>query len=145
MSVSPCFTVLVFHQHFEVIVHFWIDMTAFNIINMPGNWMLFTSHNLVGNTRFAWVDLEANFWRHIFVDLNLQIDKEDWKKLVHLMSWMNKTKEDTLASEADDSMVEKWHVDAAFVVPDDHKSHTGGDFTLGEGCIASGFETKSEL
>jgi hypothetical protein len=46
--------------------------------------------------------------------------------------------------KADDSHVVKWHVDAAFAVHDDFKSHTGATMTLGTGVVASG-STKQKV
>ena len=62
---------------------------------------------------------------------------QDWSKLVRLLSWMNKTCNDATTLEADDKNEEYWHVDAAFAVHNDMKSHTGGTFTLGKGVITS--------
>ena len=38
---------------------------------------------------------------------------------------------------ADDTQTIKWHVDAAFAVHKDYKSHTGATMTLGEGVLCS--------
>ena len=64
--------------------------------------------------------------------------EQDWKKLTRLMSFMKTTAKDVLTLEADDEMIGRWHIDAAFAVHCDFKSHTGGTFTLGKGCITSG-------
>jgi len=42
-----------------------------------------------------------------------------------------------LSLEADDTQTLKWHVDAAFAVHGDMKSHTGSTFSLGKGAIFS--------
>lgn len=50
---------------------------------------------------------------------------------------MHKTYKDVTTLEANDQNEEYWHVDAAFGVHDDMKSHTGGTFSLGRGIITS--------
>ena len=54
----------------------------------------------------------------------------DWKKLVRILGFLKKTKDDVLTLEADD-----WMIDVEFGVHPDMKSHTGGIFTLGKGAI----------
>ena len=63
--------------------------------------------------------------------------EQDWNKLVRLISWMNKTYEDVSTLEADDKNEEYWHVDAAFAVHEDMRSHTGATFSLGKGVLTS--------
>jgi hypothetical protein len=64
-------------------------------------------------------------------------NEEDWKKLKCLIKLLNGTKNDVLTLEADDTHIVKWHVDAAFAVHDDFRSHTGATLTLGSGAILS--------
>jgi hypothetical protein len=59
---------------------------------------------------------------------------DDWGKLMRLMRYLNGTRSDILILSADDLHVIKWHVDAAFAVHPDFKSHTGGAMTYGRGC-----------
>jgi hypothetical protein len=61
----------------------------------------------------------------------------DWKKLVRLMNFLNKTRKDVTTLEASDSQKADWYIDAAFAVHNDFKSHTGAGFTLGKGIITS--------
>jgi hypothetical protein len=59
------------------------------------------------------------------------------KKLKRFIKFLNGTKDDVLTLEADDTHIVKWHVDAAFAVHDDFRSHTGATLTLGSGAILS--------
>ena len=66
--------------------------------------------------------------------------RQDWDKLVRMMTFLHTTKHECLTSELH-PIYEKgkkfiqviWNVDAAFAVHDDLKSHTGAICTLGEG------------
>jgi hypothetical protein len=49
----------------------------------------------------------------------------DDKKLLCLMKYLNRTKEDKLILSADDLHVIKWYVDTLFAVHPNFKSHTG--------------------
>jgi hypothetical protein len=64
-------------------------------------------------------------------------NENDWFKLVRMMNYLKKTKDDVLRIEADDSCTIKWYVDAAFAVHYDFKSHTGATMTLGRGVLIS--------
>ena len=59
--------------------------------------------------------------------------EDDWKRLSRMMRYINGTLQDKLILAADDLHVFKWHVDSAFAVHPDFKSHTGGALTLGVG------------
>jgi hypothetical protein len=61
----------------------------------------------------------------------------DWQKLRRMIQFLKGTETDVLTLKADDSHVIKWHVDAAFAVHDDFKSHTGATMTLGKGAITT--------
>jgi Reverse transcriptase (RNA-dependent DNA polymerase) len=61
----------------------------------------------------------------------------DWSKLVRLMKWVKKTKEDCLTLEASDDLRAKWYVDASFAVHPDFRSHTGAIMTIGKGAVIS--------
>jgi hypothetical protein len=63
--------------------------------------------------------------------------KEDWSKLIRYMKFLKQTAKDCLTLRADGDRVMKWHVDAAFAVHPDFRSHTGATMTLGEGAITS--------
>jgi hypothetical protein len=61
----------------------------------------------------------------------------DWKKLVKMMNFLKKTKDNIPVMSADDTCSIYWHIDAAFAIHMDMKSHTGGSMTLGAGTITS--------
>jgi hypothetical protein len=56
------------------------------------------------------------------------------------MEFLKATKKDALTLEASNYGKIIWHLDAAFEVHNDYKSHTGAVMTLGKGCI-----TEAEL
>jgi hypothetical protein len=64
-------------------------------------------------------------------------NKSDWNKLVPLMGFLKTTQDDVATLEADDSQTMQWHIDAAFAVYGDYKSHTGATLTLGKGTVTS--------
>jgi hypothetical protein len=71
-------------------------------------------------------------------------DEQDWFKLKRMMSFLNKTQEDVLTLTCDDTQTITWHLDAAFAVHKDAKSHTGATMTLGRGSIIS-VSTKQKI
>jgi hypothetical protein len=70
--------------------------------------------------------------------------EDDWKKLRRLIQFIRATQEDVLTLKADNSHVINWHVDAAFAVHDDFKSHTGAVISIGSGAIIAG-STKQKV
>ena len=62
---------------------------------------------------------------------------DDWYKLVRLVDYLKRTKEDCLLINMDNSGTIKWYVDVAYAVHPDMRSHTGAVMTLGKGAIAS--------
>ena len=70
--------------------------------------------------------------------------EEDWKKLVRILGYLKKTEDTVLTLEADDHQRLVWHVDAAFGVHPDFRSHTGATFSMGKGCITS-FSLKQKV
>jgi len=70
--------------------------------------------------------------------------KEDWAKLKKMMRFLKRTVEDVMYLEADNMRSFKWHLDAAFAVHDDMKSHTGATMTMGKGVIQS-VSTKQKI
>ena len=69
---------------------------------------------------------------------------QDWKKLVRIMSFLNETLNDVVTLEADDTTSTNWHIDSAFAVHYDFKSHTGATLTLGKGTCTS-VSTKQKI
>ena len=63
-------------------------------------------------------------------------NENDWNKLVRVLNFLKCTIDDVLELEADDTQTLTWHVDSAFAVHPDMKSHTGSTFTLGKGAIS---------
>ena len=68
-----------------------------------------------------------------------RLDKDDWKKLIRMLRYLNGTTElkTTLSAnfETNKGLVFKWYIDAAFAVNADFNSHTGGALTMGKGSI----------
>ena len=64
-------------------------------------------------------------------------NRDDWSKLVRMMKFLQQTSQDKLTLESDGSKTVRWHVDAAFAVHPDFKSHTGGIMSMGKGAITS--------
>jgi hypothetical protein len=64
-------------------------------------------------------------------------NENDWRKLIHLLEFLNCTRDEELTLGADDLRVIKWYVDASFAVHPDFKSHTGGVMTFGHGAVQS--------
>ena len=63
--------------------------------------------------------------------------ENDWNKLVRMMDFLKRTKDDVLKLYADDFETIRWYVDAAFAVHQDYNSHTGSTMTLGKGAAIS--------
>jgi hypothetical protein len=61
-----------------------------------------------------------------------------------MMNYLKATKNDVPCISADDTGTIQWHVDAAFAVHRDMKSHTGATMTLGSGTICS-ISTKQKV
>ena len=57
----------------------------------------------------------------------------DWFKLVWMMNFLKRTKEDCLTLAMDDSSNIIWSINAAFAVHPNMKSHTGMSMTMGKG------------
>jgi hypothetical protein len=55
----------------------------------------------------------------------------DWLKLKRLLGFLKSTEQDELTIEASNYGKITWHLDAAFGVHNDYKSHTGAIMTLG--------------
>ena len=61
-----------------------------------------------------------------------------------MLNYLNNTREDVLTLNADESFNIIWHLDAAFAVHNNKKSHTGATMTLGDGAIIS-VSTKQKI
>ncbi|KAL7571371.1 hypothetical protein ACA910_007683 [Epithemia clementina (nom. ined.)] len=60
---------------------------------------------------------------------------EDWDKLKRMMRFLKYTKDDVLTLKAESLTKLDWHIDAAFAVHPDFKSHTGALIALEKGSI----------
>ena len=64
-------------------------------------------------------------------------DKDDDKKLSHILKYLSGTRYLVLTLEYDGTGTVKWWADAEFVVHHDMKIHTGGMMTMGQGALYS--------
>ena len=55
---------------------------------------------------------------------------------MHLMKYLNGTREDVLTLSADSLTRVMWWVDASFAVHPDMRSHTGAVMSMGDGAIS---------
>ena len=60
-------------------------------------------------------------------------DKDDWKKLVHLMKYIRGTAKLPLILRANGSGIVKWWIDGSFGVHPNMRGHTGGGLSMGTG------------
>ena len=61
-------------------------------------------------------------------------DEDDWRKLGHLISYLQRTLELPLILGAKKTGLLHWYVDASFATHQDMRGHTGGALTMGRGC-----------
>jgi Reverse transcriptase (RNA-dependent DNA polymerase) len=71
-------------------------------------------------------------------------DENDWFKLTRMMNFLNSTCNDVLTLCSNGQRIITWHLDAAFAVHKDFKSHTGATMSLGSGAIQS-VSTKQKI
>jgi hypothetical protein len=64
-------------------------------------------------------------------------EEDNWKKLMRMMRYLNKTNYMVRIMKADNSNMIKWYIDAAHRVHAELKGHTGGALTLGKGAITT--------
>jgi len=64
-------------------------------------------------------------------------NESDWKKIVRLLKYLNRTRQKCLTLRVDKLNLLKWYVDVSFAVHPDFKSHTGGVLTMGHGALIS--------
>ena len=60
-------------------------------------------------------------------------DKDDWKKLVHLMKYLNGTRKLPLILSSKGTGILKWWVDGSFAVHPNMRGHTGVGLSMGRG------------
>jgi hypothetical protein len=61
--------------------------------------------------------------------------KEDWDKLIVLLQFLKRTKDDKVRLSMDETWIVKWYLDALFAVHNDMRSRTGAIMTLGKGAV----------
>lgn len=71
-------------------------------------------------------------------------DVHDWKKLMRVMKYLQRTPFILLVLGWDESGFVCWHVDTSFAVHPDMRSHTGGCMSMGQGAVIS-ISTKYKL
>ena len=62
-------------------------------------------------------------------------NEDDYKKLMQIMRFTQRTKDDYLTLSANSLHTVRWWVDASYAVHLDMKSHTGGTMVLGTGVL----------
>ena len=60
-------------------------------------------------------------------------DRNDWRKLSHLMQYIRATRKLPLILGADGTGILKWYVDGSYAVHPNMRGHTGGGLTMGRG------------
>jgi hypothetical protein len=92
-------------------------------------------HNLVAKALYATKRSRTDTCTAIaFLRTRVQEpDKDDWKKLVHLMRYVRGTRTLPLILSANGSGILKWWVDASFAVHPNLRGHSGGDLSMGRG------------
>jgi hypothetical protein len=93
------------------------------------------AHNLVAKTLYATKRARPDTCTTItFLTMRVQApDKDDWTKLIHLMSYIRGTHTMPLILSANGSGILKWWVDASFAVHPYMHEHSGGGLSLGRG------------
>jgi hypothetical protein len=92
-------------------------------------------HNLVAKTLYATKRARPDTCTAIaFLTTRVRApDKDDWKKLVHLMRYIRGTRNLPLILSANGSGILKWWVDASFAVHPNLRGHSGGGLSMGHG------------
>jgi len=92
-------------------------------------------HNLVAKTLYATKRARPDTCMSVaFLTTRVQEpDKDDWKKLRHLMKYLRGTRDLPLTLSANGSGVLKWWVDASFAVHPNMRGQMGGGLSMGRG------------
>jgi hypothetical protein len=92
-------------------------------------------HNLLAKTVYATKQARPDTCTAIaFLTTRVRDpDKDDWTKLVHLMSYIRGTHTMPLILSANGSGILKWWVDGSFAVHPNMRGHSGGGLSLGCG------------
>ena len=73
-----------------------------------------------------------------------QPDNDDLKKLIRVIKYLRQTKSLKLTLEAEQLEQNEWHIDGAFAVHDDMRSHSGSYMSFGKGMM-NGNSTKQKI
>jgi hypothetical protein len=92
-------------------------------------------HNLVAKTLFATKRARLDTFTSVsFLTTRVRRpDRDDWKKLAHLMKYLRGTRRLPLILSADGGGILKWWVGASFAVHPNMRGHSGGGLSLGRG------------
>jgi hypothetical protein len=103
-------------------------------------------HNLVAKTLYATKRARPDTCTAIaFLTTRVrEPDKDDWKKMVHMMRYIRGSRKMPLILSANGSHILKWWVDASFAVHPNLRGHSGGGLSLGRGFPVVG-STKQKL
>ena len=103
-------------------------------------------HHLVAKTLFATKRARPDTGTSVsFLSTRVRgPDKDDWRKLAHLMRYLRGTRKLPLTLSADGTGILKWWVDGSFAVHPNMRGHTGAGLTMGRGFPISN-STKQKL
>lgn len=92
-------------------------------------------HNIVAKTLYATKRARPDTCTSVsFLTTRVrEPDKDDWKKMCHLMRYIRGTRKLPLILSANGTSILKWWVDASFAVHPNMRGHTGGGLSLGRG------------
>ena len=94
-----------------------------------------TFHSLVAKTLFATKRARPDTCTAVaFLSTRVKApDADDWRKLVHLMTYLRGTAKLPLILSGDGSGILKWYIDAAYAVHPNMRGHTGSGMSMGTG------------
>ena len=87
----------------------------------------------LGNIARPDIDQKFSFLSLIVNDAN----EGDWKKVLQVMSFFKKTKNDVLALEVDNRNTLTWYISVSLAVQADTKIHAGSIITMRKGSVIS--------
>jgi hypothetical protein len=62
-------------------------------------------------------------------------NKADWKKLQHMLDYLQGTQDDVACLSADNTQTIKWYINLSFAMHKEMRSHTGAVMTLDHGAL----------
>jgi hypothetical protein len=92
-------------------------------------------HNIAANTLYVtkWAKPDSAVAIAFLTTRVREPDVDDWRKLCHLMEYLQSTRDLPLVLGANNTGVLSWYVDASFAVHPNIRGHTGGALTIGTG------------